>query len=123
MNADGELTLKGYEVTWVQPLGRLFEPLEGFGFNLNYTHVDAERPGRRAGSRHRHLAGSVQRHGVLRARPGFGARSRYVWSEEQIQSQFNEQGIALARRFGDAYKQLDLSASYEFAGARRRARW
>jgi TonB-dependent receptor len=114
VNADGELTLKGYEVTWVQPLGRLFEPLTGFGFNLNYTNVKQTGEGAAPAVAIGISPDSYNATAYYEKGPA-SVRLSYVWSDDQIQSQFNEQGIALARRFGDAYKQLDLSASYEFA--------
>ncbi len=66
VNADGLLTIEGYEVIWVQPLGQWFDALEGFGYNLNYTRVKQEGEAPRRRRRSRCFAAFVQRDALLR---------------------------------------------------------
>jgi TonB-dependent receptor len=112
VNADGNLTIKGYEVTWVQPLGQWVDALDGLGYNLNYTRIQQKGEGAAPAQ-----AVGVSPHAynatVYYEKHDATVRLSYTWNDDQISSQFNEQGIPLAQRFTDAYGQLDLSASYE----------
>jgi TonB-dependent receptor len=113
VNADGMLTIKGYEVIWVQPLGQWAQALEGFGYNLNYTRIQQEGEGAAPAQA---IGVSPHAYNATLYFEKFDASVRlsYVWNDDQIASQFNEQGIPAAQRFTDAFGQWDLSASYEF---------
>jgi TonB-dependent receptor len=112
VNADGDLSLKGYEVTWVQPLGQWWSPLDGFGYNLNYTRTQQRGSGA-APAQAIGISPHTYNATVYYEKHDATVRLSWGWSDAQINSQFNEQGIPLAQRFNDAYGQLDLSASYE----------
>jgi len=113
VNADGLLTIEGYEVIWVQPLGQWFDALDGFGYNLNYTRVKQEGEGA-APAQAINVSPHAYNATLYYEKNDATVRLSWVWNDEQVTSQLNEQGIPLAQRFGDAYGQLDLSASIEF---------
>lgn len=121
VNVGGVLTIRGYEVTWVQPLSFL---LDGLGFQANYTRVyqSASGPGAPA------VAVGVSPFtynitGYYDRGPA-SIRISYVYNDEQIGSAGPENGIQLpnpsggtpipARFRNDSTGQWDLSASYEF---------
>ena len=87
--------------------------LDGFGYNLNYTRVQQRGSGAAPAQ-----AIGVSPHAynatLYYEKHDATVRLSWVWNDDQIASQFNEQGIPLAQRFTDAYGQLDLSASYQF---------
>ncbi len=114
VNSTGKLRIQGYEVTWVQPLGQFAPVLDGFGFNANYTRVTQKALGQGVPTFAQGVSPTTYNGTVYYERGPASVRLSYTWSDAQIQSDFNEQGIPLARRFSDAYKQLDMSASYEF---------
>jgi TonB-dependent receptor len=113
VNASGELRVRGYEVTWVQPLGRWFEPLEGFGFNVNYSRVTQKGEGTGAPAQAVGVSPHAYNATAYYEKGPASIRLSYVWKDEQIASNPNQQGIRLAQLFNEAYGQLDLSASYE----------
>jgi TonB-dependent receptor len=115
VNSPGELQIRGYEVTWVQPLGQFVDALDGFGFNANYTRVTQKAKGEGVPAFAQGVSPHTYNATAYYERGGGSIRLSYTWGDEQINSDFNEQGITLARRYVDARGQLDLSASYEFA--------
>jgi TonB-dependent receptor len=112
VNATSDLRIRGYELTWVQPLSQFWDPLDGFGFNANYTRIQQKSLGPDV-----QPATGVSPHSynatAYYEKFGGSIRLSYVWNDDQIASGLNENGIPLARRFTDAYGQWDMSASYE----------
>jgi TonB-dependent receptor len=115
VNASGQLTIRGVEATWVQPLGRLWEPLDGFGYSVNYTHVKQTAEGGGLPAQAFGVSPNTYNATVYFEKYNASIRFSYVWSAAQISAGFNQQGIPLAELFTDAYGQLDMSASYTFA--------
>jgi TonB-dependent receptor len=114
VNSPGELQIRGYEVTWVQPLGQFVTVLDGLGFNANYTRVTQKAKGQGVPTFAQGVSPHTYNATAYYERGPASVRVSYTWNDEQITSDFNEQGIPLARRFNDPYKQLDASASFEF---------
>ena len=115
VNAAGQLNIRGYEVVWVQPLSFL---TEGFGFQANYTKVSQSTEGA-PGQQPAVAVGisPVTYNATLYYDKGPGSiRLSFVHNDEQIASGTNQEGLTGARFWTDATNQLDLSASYEFAG-------
>ncbi len=112
VNTNDDLRIRGYEVTWVQPLGRWVDALDGFGFNVNYTRVNQKSLGPSAPA----VAVGVSPHtynGTVYYEKGPASiRLSYVWNDDQIASDPGQNGIVGARLFTDASGQWDLSASY-----------
>jgi len=120
INVGGVLTIRGYELNWVQPLSFLFE---GIGFQANYTRIyqSASGPGAPA------VAVGVSPYtynvtGYYDKGPA-SLRVSYVYNARQIGSAGPENGVQIpvaggtpipARFYNDARGQWDLSASYEF---------
>jgi TonB-dependent receptor len=114
INAEGELRIRGYEVTWVQPLGQLWDPLDGFGLNANYTRIQQKSEGRGAPAQAVGVSPHSYNATAYYERGGASVRLSYVWNDEQISSVPNQNSIPLAQIYTDAYGQWDLSASYAF---------
>jgi TonB-dependent receptor len=108
----GQLKIQGVEANWVQPLGRLWDPLDGFGFTVNYTHVKqtSDNPAVQAFG----VSPNTYNATVYFEKYNASIRFSYVWNAAQIAAGFNQQGIPAAELFTDAYGQLDMSASYTF---------
>jgi len=113
VNASGQLTIRGVEATWVQPLGRFWDPLDGFGYTFNYTHVKQTAEGAGAPPQALGVSPNTYNATVYFEKYGASIRVSYVWNAAQISAGFNQQGIAAAELFSDSYGQLDMSASYE----------
>jgi TonB-dependent receptor len=115
INAPGQLNIRGYEVTWVQPLSFV---TEGFGFQANYTNVKQSTEG---GSGQPAVAvgiSPVTYNATLYYDNGpASVRLSFVHNDEQVASGTNQEGITGppgARFWTDETNQLDLSASYKF---------
>jgi TonB-dependent receptor len=115
VNASGQLTIRGLEATWVQPLGRLWDPLDGFGFTVNYTHIKQTSEGAGAPAQAFGVSPNTYNGTIYWEKYGASIRVSYVWNAAQINAGFNQQGIPAAELFTDSYGQLDLSASYTLA--------
>ena len=115
VNASGQLKIQGVEATWVQPLGRLWDPLDGFGYSFNYTHVKQTAEGSGLPAQAFGVSPNTYNATVYFEKYNASIRFSYVWSAAQISAGTNQQGIPAAELFTDAYGQLDMSASYTFA--------
>jgi len=115
VNASGQLKIQGVEATWVQPLGRLWQPLDGFGYSFNWTHIKQTTDGAGLPAQAFGVSPNTYNATVYFEKYNASIRLSYVWSAAQIAAGFNQQGIPLAELFTDAYGQLDMSASYTFA--------
>jgi len=111
INAPGQLNIRGYEVTWVQPLSFI---TEGFGFQANYTNVKQSTEGSTAQPAVAVGISPVTYNATLYYDNGpASVRLSFVHNDEQISSGTNQEGITGARFWTDATNQLDLSASYK----------
>ncbi|MBL4827329.1 MAG: TonB-dependent receptor [Spongiibacteraceae bacterium] len=110
INSDGILNLRGYELTWVQPLSLIFD---GLGFSMNYTKIDQKSTGDAPAVL---LATSpvTANFTVYYENDGFSWRASYSWYDEQYQSALGQNGIPLAQRFQESRGQWDMSAAYQF---------
>jgi TonB-dependent receptor len=115
VNASGQLEIRGVEATWVQPLGRLWEPLDGFGYSVNWTHIKQTAEGSGIAAQAFGVSPNTYNATVYFEKYNASIRFSYVWSAAQIAAGLNQQGIPLAELFTDSYGQLDMSASYTFA--------
>ena len=110
INAAGQLNIRGYEVTWVQPLNFV---TDGFGFQANYTNVKQSTEGGTGQPAVAVGISPVTYNATLYYDHGPGSvRLSFVHNDEQIASGTNQEGIAGARFWTDATNQLDLSASF-----------
>ena len=110
VNAGGTLTIRGYELNWVQPLDFL---IPGTGFTANYTRVNQTGSG--SGAPAVAIGISPYTYNLTGYYEGHGATVRlsYNYNDAQISSDANQNSIPVARLKTDAYKQMDLSASYQ----------
>ena len=109
VNAGGTLTIRGYELNWVQPLDFL---IPGTGFTANYTRVNQSANGAGAPAVAigispftYNLTGYYEGHGLT-------VRLSYNYNDAQTSSDANQNSIPTARYLTDAYGQMDFSASY-----------
>ncbi|WP_426030703.1 TonB-dependent receptor [Caulobacter sp. DWP3-1-3b2] len=106
VNSGSDLTIRGYELNWVQPLDFL---LDGAGFTANYTRVNQTGTGGvvalGVSPYTYNLTGYYENHGLT-------LRVSYNYNDAQISSGPNQNSVPTARIKTDAYKQMDLSASY-----------
>jgi TonB-dependent receptor len=107
VNSGSDLTIRGYELNWVQPLDFL---LTGAGFTANYTRVNQSGTGGvvalGVSPYTYNLTGYYENHGLT-------LRVSYNYNDAQISSGPNQNSVPVARLKTDAYKQVDLSASYQ----------
>jgi TonB-dependent receptor len=113
VNAPGLLTIRGVELNWVQPLGRWFDVLDGFGYTINHTHIAQHGDGTGAPAQALGVSPNSYNGTVYFEKYGASIRVSYVWNGAQISSTPLQNGITLAQLFTDAYGQWDMSASYE----------
>jgi TonB-dependent receptor len=113
VNAPGLLTIQGLELNWVQPLGRWFDALDGFGYSINHTHVAQHGDGSGAPAQALGVAPNSYNGTVYFEKYGASIRVSYVWNAGEIVSNPGQNGIPAAQLFSDAYGQWDMSASYE----------
>ncbi|MBW8812259.1 MAG: TonB-dependent receptor [Caulobacterales bacterium] len=109
VNANGTLTIRGYEANWVQPLSFL---LDGLGFTANYTRIYQSASGTGISpvaigvSPYTYNITGYYDHGPA------SIRVSYVYNDKQISSTPNQNSVPVAQLRTDASKQWDLSASY-----------
>jgi TonB-dependent receptor len=110
VNAGGTLTIRGYELNWVQPLDFIFP---GIGFTANYTRVNQTGSG--TGAPAVAIGISPYTYNLTGYYEGHGATVRlsYNYNDAQVSSDPNQNSLPTARLRTDAYKQMDLSASYQ----------
>ena len=115
VNAQATLLIKGYELNWVQPLSFA---LQGLGFSANYTRVAQSVTGRGINPQATGISPITYNATVYYENAGFMVRASYTHNDPQVLTAANTgglNGIPSAQLFGDAYSQLDMSASYEFS--------
>ena len=108
-----QITLKGYEVTYVQPLDML---LKGAGFTLNYTHINQKSSGGLPGAPSSAITGlSPYTYNVTAFYENYGFSGRLVYSVRDAFIEFlgnNENGIQ-GDNFAQKREYLDASFSYK----------
>jgi len=114
VNASNNVNLRGYEATWVQPLDRL---IDGFGFLLNYTHIDTSVVGSgpnkaKVASNLYGIAPKLWNGTLYWERGPASVRLSYTWNGGYQTAGANQNGIPYATLNGDSRGQLDFSASY-----------
>jgi TonB-dependent receptor len=114
VNATGRLTVNGLEFNWVQPLGQLWEPIQGFGFTANYTLIDQKGEGA-APAVAVGVAPETYNYSIYYENYGISARISNTYAEGSQSAGFNQNGIPNAALFGDDYEQWDFAASFDFA--------
>ncbi len=111
VNAGGVLTIRGYELNWVQPLSFL---VDGLGFTANYTRIYQSASG--AGAPPVAIGVSPYTYNLTGYYEKGPASIRLSWTynDKQISSGPNQSSVPVAQLRTDARGQLDLSASYSF---------
>ena len=115
VNASGQLTIRGIEANWVQPLGRFWDVLDGLGYTVNYTHLAQTSSGSGVPAQAIGISPRLWNTTLYYEKYGLSVRASYVWQSQQIAAGFNQNGIPLAELFADSYGEVDLSASYELS--------
>lgn len=111
VNADGDLTIEGAELSWTQPLDNL---LDGLGYSVNYTHVEQSSSGDGVPTFATYVSENTANFTAYYEQGGFSARASYVWYDEQLASGVGYTNVPFAQLKVEARGQWDLSASYEF---------
>ena len=112
-NTSEEITLKGYEVTYVQPLDKL---LQGLGFSVNYTHIDQESSGGLPNAPSSAVTGlSPYTYNVTAFYENFGFSGRLVYSVRESYVSFlgNNENNIQGDNFAQESKYLDAAFSYK----------
>jgi TonB-dependent receptor len=112
-NTTEEITLKGYEVTYVQPLDKL---LQGLGFSVNYTHIDQESSGGLPNAPSSAVTGlSPYTYNVTAFYENFGFSGRLVYSVRDAYVSFlgNNENNIQGDNFAQQSKYLDAAFSYK----------
>ena len=111
VNANGTLSIRGAEFTWVQPLDFIYK---GLGIQTNYTVVSQRNIG--SGVPAQAIGISPHTYNLTGYWEGHGATVRlaYVWNSAQISSTLNQNGLPFGQIKTDARGQLDFGASYQF---------
>ncbi len=112
-NADGILRIRGLEIGWVQPLDKWL-PWRGFGFNETLTLINQRASGEGSSG---FIALGVPKKtnnlSVYYENKGFMVRFMHTYSQGSQVATANQSGITNAALYGDDYKQLDFSSSFE----------
>ncbi|MGO4378370.1 TonB-dependent receptor [Pseudoduganella sp. RAF19] len=112
-NASGELTIRGLELGWVQPLDKIL-PVKGFGINETATLINQSASGEgSAGFVALGVPRKTNNFAIYYENHGYMARLSHTYSQGSQVAYANQNGITAAALFGDAYKQLDFSSSVE----------
>lgn len=116
VNAQGLMTIKGLELTWVQPLDFLLEPygLKGFGYSANITFLDQKSTGAAPAVATDIPPYAYNVTGYYES-DGFMVRLSYAFTAGSAQSSNNQNSVTAARIYSDDYGQMDLSASYKLS--------
>jgi len=115
VNAQATLKIQGYEVNWVQPLSFV---TQGLGVSANYTKVSQSVTGVGINPQATGIAPVTYNGTVYYENAGFTVRASYTFTDALVATAANtggQNGIPSAQLFVDAYKALDMSASYEFS--------
>ncbi|MDI7776454.1 TonB-dependent receptor [Asticcacaulis sp. EMRT-3] len=114
VNASGLLHIRGLELNWVQPLGRFWSPLEGFGYSLNATYIHQRGSGAAPA-----IAIGVPKmtyNGTLYyERYGFSFHLSDNYNGKSVASGTNQNGITEGANYNDSRSQIDLSSSYDLS--------
>ena len=112
-NTSEEITLKGYEVTYVQPLDKL---LQGLGFSLNYTHITQKSEGGLPNAPSSAIVGlSPYTYNVTAFYESHGFSGRLVYSVRDTFIDFlgNNENNIQGDNYAQQRKYLDASFSYK----------
>ena len=112
-NTSEEITLKGYEVTYVQPLDML---LKGSGFTMNYTHITQDSSGGLPGAPSSAVTGlSPYTYNVTAFYEDYGFSGRLVYSVRDAYVDFvgNNENNIQGDNFAQKREYLDASFSYK----------
>jgi len=118
VNADGKLIINGLEFNWVQPLDFVLGKigLNGFGFTANYTFIDQRPKGTGAPALALGVPPETYNATLYYENHGVSARVS-VTSAQGSQGtgpNSNQQGVTGAEIFGEDYRQVDFSTSFDF---------
>jgi len=112
INSTGPITINGAEFNWVQPLD--FIGMRGFGVTANYTIVDQFSSGAAPA-----VAAGVPPHTFNLTgyydRGGISVRLSEVYYAANQASGTNQNGIAAAALFNDAYRQWDFASGFDLS--------
>ncbi len=112
-NADGILRIRGLEIGWVQPLDKLL-PWRGFGFNETLTLINQKASGEgSSGFIALGVPKKTNNFGVYYENHGYMVRFMHTYSQGSQVANANQSGITAAALYGNDYKQLDFSSSFE----------
>lgn len=118
VNASGQLTIKGYELNWVQPLDFLLSDigLDGLGFAANYTNIEQKGEGA-APAIAIGVPPETYNGTLYYEKYGISARVSVTHSKGSQGSgpNSNQSGVIGAELFGDDYTQYDFSSSFDFS--------
>ncbi|MBL8550102.1 MAG: TonB-dependent receptor [Hyphomonadaceae bacterium] len=115
INAGGTLTIKGYELNWVQPLDFL---LDGLGFTANYTKISQSGSGAGAPVIATNVSPVTYNVTGYYENHGFSGRVSYTWNDEQQNTSSPQDGFnggtqpQAGQRFTEERGQLDLALRY-----------
>ena len=116
INAEGNLKINGLEFGWVQPLDFGNAALEGLGLTANYTFIDQRGEGAAPA-----IAVGVppETYNATLYYENHGVSTRisitHADGSQNSGPNSNQQSVTGAELFGVGYKQVDLSASFDFA--------
>jgi TonB-dependent receptor len=112
VNAQGYLSIKGLELSWVQPLDKWL-PWSGFGFSTNYTRIHQSTNGGVSGAvalgvpeNAYNVVGYYEDH-------GFMFRLAQTYSGPSQIATANQNGITNAALYQDSYTQVDFSSAFD----------
>jgi TonB-dependent receptor len=112
-NTDEVITLKGYEITYVQPLDFV---VQGAGFSINYTHIDQKSEGGLPGAASSAVTGlSPFTYNVTAFYENFGFSGRLTYSVRDAFIEFlgNNENNIQGDNWAQERKYLDASFSYK----------
>ena len=116
VNATGQLNIDGLEAAWVQPLGQWWAPLDGFGYNANYTHINQKGTGAAPA-----IALGVPKNTwnftAYYEKHGYSIHLSDTYRDGSQAATANQNGITAAALFNESYEQVDLSASVDLQKA------
>jgi TonB-dependent receptor len=112
INAQGYLTVRGWELGWVQPLDRWLS-FQGLGFSANWTRIHQSTSGGVNGAvalgvpeNAYNIVGWYEDHGLM-------FRLAQTYNQGSQISTPNQNGITNAALFQNSYTQLDFSSSFD----------
>jgi TonB-dependent receptor len=112
VNAQGYLSVKGVELSWVQPLDRVL-PWQGFGFSANYTRIHQSTNGGVSSAvalgvpeNAYNLVGYYEDRGLM-------FRLAQTYNQGSQIASANQNGITAAALYQDSYTQVDFSSAFD----------